>query len=663
MAHDTSSGTIPPTSRPPRMLARMGRDYALILPGFFISLVAFVLLVPLATLSLATLIIYLGVFLLPVTLRLASVFAQLSRARVRNWGAELPPARYATRQPGWSQYMRLLVEPRRWADLAFETLIAFPLHIFTFCVAVTWTAGALGGITYAFWGLFLPANDLPLPGLILEAVTNGAASAELAHSFLLDAGFNFVCGLILLLTLPVVLRGLARLDVVVTAAALGGAPAGSVPASPKVAQAPDSISPSISPSAAPSSAPSTSWPAPTVAAASWSGERWAWISAAFLAVVSTAVGWPVLAAIYGVNVAIAMLIMFAHAAALLLAVRWPVAGVLLQTGAALATAFATVHAATALPWPWPVMTLLVQVALVLLVSLRNRWFWGAFAWAAPAFACLIVALSYGVDGGGWSSIIVTASVSAGALALGVVVRLWAESRGALRDERQTSAELSARGTELQERNRIAQELHDVVAHSMSVISVQATTAKYRLPGLDTEVERELESIAGSSRQALTEMRSLLTLLRSPDEDRDLQLVPQPTLADIPSLVESTRNSGVQIALTVSGPDSNSDGGDSASAPSAAAGLTAYRIIQEALSNAMRHAPGSAIDVSVDVSPSTVTVTVENGPADAASTQPAAPGAGLGLAGVRERVAALGGSVEAGPTDLGGFRVQALLELA
>src|SRR5699024_4688644 len=108
--------------------------------------------------------------------------------------------------------------------------------------------------------------------------------------------------------------------------------------------------------------------------------------------------------------------------------------------------------------------------------------------------------------GARTNTIVAASVTAGVLAVGIIIAQLISSRAALQAERRTSADLSAHSRELDARNRIAQELHDVVAHSMSVISVQATTARYRLDDMDAETEREFQSIAESSRQALSEMR-------------------------------------------------------------------------------------------------------------------------------------------------------------
>ncbi|MEJ6488806.1 histidine kinase [Leucobacter sp. USCH14] len=349
-----------------------------------------------------------------------------------------------------------------------------------------------------------------------------------------------------------------------------------------------------------------------------------------------------------------MLIAVGQALAIVLVVRWVAAGIALQTVAVASTVLASAAPSPSWPWPWPVMALIVQAALVLIVSLRRNWVWAAVAWSVPQLASAIAVLMSGFDGAAWANVIVSASVSAAMLAIGVLGRQWLANRGALREERLMSAGLSAQRRELEERNRIARELHDVVAHSMSVISVQATTAKYRFPALGDEAEREFESIAGSSRQALAEMRSLLALLRSGDEDRDAPLAPQPSIADIPSLVEATRRSGVRVGLVV-------EGVLDASAIAPALGLTAYRVVQESLSNAMRHAPDADVAVSVRAGADALEIDVENGPADASRGQQPAPGSGLGLAGVRERVEALRGAVAFGPTAEG-FAVRARLPL-
>ncbi len=592
----------------------IARDYALLVPGFPLSIFAFAVLVPLTAISISTFVVWIGALLLPITLHVASGFAAVSRARVRAWGAELPAASYAPPKPGIAGLFHTMGDARRWLDLAFETLVALPLRACTFSLAIGWSAAALGQVTYPFWGLFLPQDNISLTALVLEWVTGGTIPDEIARSYGVDAVSNFAVGGLLLLTLPAVLRGLARLEVAATTAALGR-------------KAP--------------------------------GASWGVIVSCFFAVSSIAVGWPILSAIYDVPVVVAMCIVLAHAAAMLTIARLPLLGIVLQAVAVLATLVATAGALD-LPWPWPVTTLIFQSLLTLLISLRRTLPWAIAAWLVPQAVALIAAIALGITSGARVSIIVSAAVSLGVLVVCSIVRQLVTSRGALQAERRTSADLSAQSKELAERNRIAQELHDVVAHSMSVISVQATTAKYRLPGIGPEAEREFESIAASSRQALAEMRSLLTLLRSNDEDRKPLLAPQPTLTDIPALIESTRQSGVSIDLRMTRFDE-----DHSSAPiavPAAIGLTAYRIVQEALSNAMRHSPGASVEVRIAETEHEVSLAVHNGPVNGSHLLPAAPGAGLGLAGVRERAGAVGGSVQSGPDEAGGYSVLAVLPL-
>ncbi|GAA4506468.1 sensor histidine kinase [Brevibacterium yomogidense] len=650
-----------------RIPAQLGRDYAYVLPGFFLSLFAFVALVPLFALSVGTLVVWVGALLLPLTLLIARAFAQLSRARLRHWGAQVPTPVYRSAQPGMLGWVNTIADPRVWLDLAFETVLAFPVRILTFVVAVAWSAGALGGITYPLWGVFLPSDEVGLLELILDAVSDGSLSLAPGAGFLVEAAFRVVTGLVLLLTLPWVMRGLAHLDALVTTAALGtpvrlstAAPSHPYPAT----------------EAAPSPRPvteATPSPRPTATA-----DGWAWLTTGFAAAVLVAVGWPVLSVLYGVHVVLAMVVVLVHAASLVVAVRWSALGIVGNAAAVLGTALLS-GSVLGPPWPWPVTTLLLHCFVVLLLALRHPWPVPVVAWATGSAVPLVAILLLRTDGlaGAVDSMIIAGPVSAGVAALGIVVRQLVRSRAALQTERRTSAELSAKRHQLQERNRIAQELHDVVAHSMSVISVQATTAEYRLSDVDAATAREFTSIADSSRRALNEMRGLLTILRGSGK---APLVPQPTLADVPTLVEATRRSGTHIsfASTPERLDSDSAAASAATAAiPAATGLTAYRVVQEALSNAVRHSPGAAIDVRVDVTDHRIVLHVTNGPAattgpaatedpgvtespaaEAASGSrvPSAPGAGLGLAGIRERVAALAGSVEAGPRADGGFLV-------
>jgi signal transduction histidine kinase len=214
----------------------------------------------------------------------------------------------------------------------------------------------------------------------------------------------------------------------------------------------------------------------------------------------------------------------------------------------------------------------------------------------------------------------------------------------------------ARRAVLEERARIARELHDVVAHHLSLIAVRAESAPYRLAGLDRAVGAEFGSLSGAAREALADMRRLLGVLRA--EGAAAARAPQPQLADVPDLVAAARRAGVAVAL---------DGPPAWAPVPAGVGVCAYRIVQESLSNASRHAPGAEVTVTVGHHGDAVCLRVVNGPGhlagevDAAGrAEPAGPG--HGLAGMRERVALLGGSLIAGPAPGGGFMVSATLPL-
>ncbi|MGN6172196.1 MAG: sensor histidine kinase [Streptosporangiaceae bacterium] len=210
----------------------------------------------------------------------------------------------------------------------------------------------------------------------------------------------------------------------------------------------------------------------------------------------------------------------------------------------------------------------------------------------------------------------------------------------------------ARRAVLEERTRIARELHDVVAHHMSLIAVRAETAPYRLTGLPESARAEFGSLSEVAREALAEMRRLLGVLR---DDQPADLAPQPELADLPSLVDTARQAGLSVDLSVpTGLERVPSG----------VGVCAYRIVQESLSNASLHAPGAAVSVSVGHGQGAVTLRGANGPG--AAPDPAVHehehGPGHGLTGMRERVALLGGSLSAGPSPDGGFVVSAMLPL-
>lgn len=599
-------------------MTRLLRDAALVVPGAAISLVAFALLAPLFVLSLGTFVIWVGALLLPLTLSLASAFAELSRTRVRVWGGQLPKATYRARKPGFAGMFALMGEPRRWKDLAYEGVIALPLRLASFVIAIAWIAVSLGGLTYAIWGWFLPRDDETTMGIILTAVFGDQVDPAWAHSFGLDVLFNAIAGLICALTLPLVMRVLARLEGVVTTAALGEPGSEGQPARP----------------------------------AGFARDGWTWIIVSVASVVILSVSWPVLVEVHGMRSVAAMIVSVLQVAALLIAVRLPAVGIAVQVVGLTATVPLTTLAT---PWPWPVTMIIVHGFLVILIALRRPWPWALAAWVLPQAAVLIAAIGYGLtSGGAVASLIVSSSITLGLAVLAAALRAVLTSRGALRREREENAALSAQHRELDERTRIAQELHDVVAHSLSVISIQATTATYRHHGLSPALEDEFGSIANSSRQALSEMRGLLALLRSSDSDTDAPLAPQPTLDDIDTLIETTRQTGASITLT------NEAGAPGRAVPPLA-GLAAFRIVQEALSNAVRHAPGAEISVSIRTDPREIAIDVVNGAPDRSREHTPAPGAGLGLAGATERAHALGGTLRAA-AEGEGFRVSAVIPL-
>jgi signal transduction histidine kinase len=224
------------------------------------------------------------------------------------------------------------------------------------------------------------------------------------------------------------------------------------------------------------------------------------------------------------------------------------------------------------------------------------------------------------------------------------------SQRALADQTERTEAERARRAVLEERARIARELHDVVAHHMSLIAVRAETAPYRLTGLSEPVRAEFGALSEVAREALAEMRRLLGVLR---HDQPAALAPQPQLADLPTLVDAARQAGVSIELSASPALGRVPPG---------VGVCAYRIVQESLSNASQHAPGAAVTVTVGHDAGAVLLRVANGPGGPAGPSGNEHGPGHGLTGMRERVALLGGSLSAGPEPDGGFVVSAVLPL-
>ncbi|HEY6280028.1 MAG TPA: sensor histidine kinase [Streptosporangiaceae bacterium] len=276
----------------------------------------------------------------------------------------------------------------------------------------------------------------------------------------------------------------------------------------------------------------------------------------------------------------------------------------------------------------------------------------------PVLACGLAVpfLVLALDGRGIPAILLAVLVPATAWA-GIAQRARGEAaRQATAREVMagTLADHMARG----ERARIARELHDVVAHHISMIAVQAETARETTPGLPAAGAQRLAEIAGTARAGLTEMRRLLGVLRE-DGDGAAARHPQPGLPQLAELVDAAREtSGAGARLIVSGPVAAFDPGVE---------LAAFRIVQEALTNARRHAPGTAVDVELRYGEGSLLLQVrDNGPGPPADHRADGNGhdgagsPGHGLTGMRERATAAGGSLRTAAAPGGGFLVEATL---
>ncbi len=237
-----------------------------------------------------------------------------------------------------------------------------------------------------------------------------------------------------------------------------------------------------------------------------------------------------------------------------------------------------------------------------------------------------------------------------AWATGRTVRSWRHKNVELElanRELTGQRELQARAAVAVERGRIARELHDVVAHNVSMMVVQAGAAARVLHGEQPDVRNALEVIAATGRETVDEMRTLLGVLRS--DDGPAALKPQPGLADLEHLVSGVREAGLPVTLRIEGVRRPLP---------PALDLSAFRIVQEALTNTLRHAGPARAQVTVRYEDGLVTLEI----ADTGCGPHGARGTGHGLVGMRERAAMFGGELEAATADGGGFAVRARLPL-
>ncbi|MFS0893897.1 sensor histidine kinase [Microbacterium sp. 179-I 3D3 NHS] len=366
---------------------------------------------------------------------------------------------------------------------------------------------------------------------------------------------------------------------------------------------------------------------------------------------------PLAATLYGIPLPLSFLLAAAVCGAPLLAESRPRWAIVSFTAGSFALPLVVPAAlATEAPWPWSVPALLSFVLIVGVVTLRHGGRLGVLPLVSGALGSLIapmlrpeVASSAATAANVTANLIVAASVATAAYLIALLIAGRLRVAAELTREREHSALEESKRVLVEERTRIARELHDVIAHSMSVIQVQASTARYRLSDLDDEAVAEFESIAATARTSLTEMRRMLGVLRT--EDQSTELTPQQRIDDVAALVDTLRRAGVTVGLEIAGPIAEA---------SSAVQIAAYRITQEALSNAVRHAHGAAVTVRIRADASSVGIRVRNSP----PIEPAdSRGSGHGLRGMRERVELLGGTFSAGATDEGGWEVAASLPLA
>nr|WP_254705882.1 histidine kinase [Streptomyces vilmorinianum] len=315
-------------------------------------------------------------------------------------------------------------------------------------------------------------------------------------------------------------------------------------------------------------------------------------------------------------------------------------------------------------WPWSPAGFVAHLVVLTVVAARTRPRTGGWMWLLTGgyavFAEVFLGIGYTTDA---PPLLFCAAL---ALLVVTVVQVRREAKQEVTAQQTVTAQERSRRTLLEERTTIARELHDVVAHHMSVVAIQAEAAPYRVENPPPELEQAFATIRENAVAALTELRRVLGVVRA--EDYEAPDAPQPTLADLDGLVANVREAGLDVEKTVTGSVRELPQGVE---------LSAYRIVQEALSNVLRHAPGAGAKVEVSYVLGGLGLRIVNGPArglvkparhPATTPQgglrpPPPMGAGHGITGMRERVTMLNGEMTAEPTEDGGYEVTAFVPVA
>lgn len=297
------------------------------------------------------------------------------------------------------------------------------------------------------------------------------------------------------------------------------------------------------------------------------------------------------------------------------------------------------------PWPWPapVMSILALAAMLLVLVAAAPWWVSVTTWIVACTALTIVGTQSGAPHeAAIANLVVMASVTFAVLAIGLLMLLWWRASADLGEARAGLEQEHSAREWAEERSRVAREMHDVVAHSMSLVHMRATSARYRIPDLPDAAIAELDGIAAQAREALGEMRGVLGVLRGDDA---AQLAPQPGLDRLQELVDGARAADIDLEARIDAIDP---------LPPETVQLALYRVAQEAIANIVRHAPGATATLRLEGGERIrLTITSRGGSAGASPDR-----GGTGIRGMIDRMTAIHGSLAAGPIE-GGFEVMAV----
>ncbi|MFI9568163.1 sensor histidine kinase [Streptomyces rishiriensis] len=313
-----------------------------------------------------------------------------------------------------------------------------------------------------------------------------------------------------------------------------------------------------------------------------------------------------------------------------------------------ATTITAVLGTTYSDWPWLPSSFATHLIVLTVVAIRTRPRTAAWMWLLTAAYGFVAETVFSWD----HSYTNTAPMLVFSAILLLAVTVWHIRRQAEEEvtaQQTVTAHERSRRTLLEERTTIARELHDVVAHHMSVVAIQAEAAPYRVENPPPELEKAFVTIRENAVAALTELRRVLGVVRA--EDYEVPDAPQPTLAELDGLLANVRETGLDVEKTVTGAVRELPQGVE---------LSAYRIVQEALSNTLRHAPGASARVEIGYVLGGLGLRIVNGPPPNPTLIKPSPGAGHGVTGMRERVTMLNGEMTAEPTPAGGYEVTVFL---